>query len=464
MTEPYANKKIILYTVMITSFMTTFMSSAVTLALPAMSYEFGSSAVLASWIISAYLLSTAVFLLPFGRLADIHGRRKIFLTGTLLYTLFTLAIALSVSMPMLIGCRILQGLSAAMIFSTNMAILSAAYPSQERGKALGYNVTATYIGLSLGPVLGGVMNHFLGWRSIFYLITVLGVISSLAIHFRLHYEWAEAREEKFDTSGSILYASGLIAILYGLSSISSSSWTVYLLVAGLGLMLLFIIQETRSEAPIVQVHLFTKNKAFAFSNLAALINYSANFAAGFLLSVYLQIVLGYSSYQAGLILLPQPIVVALLSPLAGTLSDRMEPRLVASMGMSCSALSLFIFSLFNPATSPWWLVANLILAGIGFALFSSPNNNAIMGSVHIDLYGSASSILNTMRLVGQTLSMSIATLLISVYVGSASLAQTSSASLMAWIQVSFLVFAVLCLIGILPSLIRGSLHDDTPMH
>ena len=314
MTERYTNKILVLYTVVITSFMTTFMSSSVTLALPAMSHEFDGSAVLAVDHFP-YLLSTAVFLLPFGRLADIHGRRKIFLIGTILYTIFTLAIALSVSMPMLIGCRILQGLSAAMIFSTNMAILSAAYPAEERGRALGYNVTATYVGLSLGPALGGVMNHLLGWRSIFYLIAMLGVMASLAIHFRLHDEWAEAREEKFDASGSILYALGLIAILYGLSSISSSLWTPYLLLAGLGFMLLFIIRESRIDAPIVQVHLFAKNKAFALSNLAALINYSANFAAGFLLSVYLQIVLGYSSYQAGLILLPQPIVVALLLPL-----------------------------------------------------------------------------------------------------------------------------------------------------
>ncbi|HHY08397.1 MAG: MFS transporter [Dethiobacteria bacterium] len=460
MPKQFSSQRTTLYVVMVTSFMTTFMGSSVNLALPAMSYEFGSSAVLASWVISAYLLSSAIFLLPFGRLADIYGRRRVYLLGTILYTFFTLGSTLVLSMPMLIVCRLLQGLSSAMIFSTGMAILSTAYPPDKRGRALGYNVAVTYLGLSMGPVLGGVMNHYFGWRSIFYLTTLLGLMASLGIQFRLQEEWAGARGEQYDSVGSLLYIAGLFAILYGLSSISSSPWTPYLLLTGFALLLLFILWELRIPYPILRVRLFQRNKAFAFSNLAAMINYSATFAVTFLLSVYLQVVQGYSSQTAGLILLAQPLIMAILSPLAGTLSDRVEPRLVASIGMSFSALSLFFFIFLHANTAPGWVVANLLLAGFGFALFSSPNNNAIMGSVSIPLYGTASSILGTMRLVGQAVSMSIVTLLISVFIGQVPLTQANPVSLLACMRTSFIIFTTLCILGIFASLARGSLHEN----
>lgn len=463
MVDQYSDEKLTLYAVMTTSFMTTFMGSSVNLALPAMGHEFGSNAVLASWVITAYILSSAVFLLPFGRLADIHGRRKVYLVGTILYTLFTLASTLALSMPMLIACRIMQGLSSAMIFSTGMAILTSAYPPQKRGKALGYSVAVTYLGLSIGPVLGGMMNHYLGWRSIFYMTTLLGLLAALTIQLRLRGEWTGAQGEKFDVVGSLLYMISLLAILYGLSSISSSPWIAYLLAVGLGLMVVFIVWELKIDYPILQVRLFKENKGFAFSNLAAMINYSATFAVTFLLSVYLQVVRGYSSQAAGLVLLAQPLVMAILSPLAGTLSDRMEPRVVASIGMSCSALSLFFFIFLQPGTAPGWVVGNLILAGLGFALFASPNNNAIMGSVNIRLYGTASSILGTMRLVGQAISMSIVTLLITVFIGKVQLSQASPEALLTCMRFSFIVFTLLCLLGIFASLARGSLHDNNAL-
>lgn len=449
-----------LYTVMTTSFMTTFMGSSINLALPTMGHEFGSNAILASWAITAYLLASAIFLLPLGRLADIHGRRRMYLLGTILYTLFTLLTTLASSMEMVIGVRLLQGLSSAMIFSTGMAILTSVYPPHKRGRALGYSVAVTYLGLSVGPVLGGMMNHYWGWRSIFYLTTLLGLLAVAGIHFWLRSEWAGARGEKFDTSGSLLYIAGLLAFLYGLSSIADFIWSRYLVLLGVVLLFLFMFWELRSDYPILQVRLFKHNMAFTFSNLAAMINYSATFAVTFLLSVYLQVVRGYDSQAAGLILLAQPLVMAILSPLAGTLSDRLEPRLVASLGMGCSALSLFFFIFISATTAPVWLVANLLLAGLGFALFASPNNNAIMGSVPACLYGIASSTLGTMRLVGQAISMSIVTLLIALFVGRVPLAEANPATFLACMQVSFIVFTVISILGVLASLKRGSLHSN----
>ncbi len=449
-----------LYTVMTTSFMTTFMGSSINLALPTMGHEFGSSAIMASWAITSYILASAIFLLPFGRLADMHGRRRFYLLGTVLYTLFTLATALAYSMQMVIVFRLLQGLSSAMIFSTGMAILSSVYPPHKRGRALGYSVAVTYLGLTIGPVLGGMMNHYLGWRSIFYLTTLLGLGAVSGIQFWLHGEWAGARGEKFDTAGSLLYMVGLLAFLYGLSSISDSPWAPYLVLLGIILLVGFALWELKIDYPILQVRLFKHNAGFAFSNLAAMINYSATFAVTFLLSVYLQVVRGYDSQAAGLILLAQPLVMTILSPLAGTLSDRLEPRLVASLGMGCSALSLFFFIFISASTAPFLLVANLLLAGLGFALFASPNNNAIMGSVPRRLYGIASSTLGTMRLVGQAISMSIVTLLITLFIGRVPLTAATPSTFLTCMKVSFAVFTIICILGVMASLRRGNLHSN----
>jgi len=450
-------EKASLFAVMTTSFMVTFMGSSVNLALPTMGHEFGSNAVLTSWIITSYLLSSAVFLLPLGRLADIRGRRKVYLLGTVLYALVTLVVPLSPSVYVVIILRILQGVSAAMIFGTGMAILSAVYPPQKRGKALGYSVSVTYLGLSVGPVVGGIMNTYLGWGSIFYLTAFLGMAAAIGIYTKLQGEWVGAEGEHFDKTGSCMYVFGLMALLYGLSSIETSHWAGILVVGGVILLYIFLKWELKTKEPILQVHMFKNNLAFTMSNLAALINYSATFAVTFLLSVYLQVVRGYSSQTAGFILLAQPLVMALLSPLAGTLSDRLEPRKVASLGMACSALSLFFFIFLKADTAPAWLIANLLLAGLGFALFSSPNNNAIMGSVELRFYGIASSILGTMRLIGQAMSMSIVTLLVAIFVGRKALSAADPASILTTMRVSFIVFTVLCLLGIAASLARGSM-------
>lgn len=453
-------EKASLFAVMTTSFMVTFMGSSVNLALPTMGHEFGSNAVLTSWIITSYLLSSAVFLLPLGRLADIRGRRKIYLLGTVLYTLFTLVVPLSPSVYVVIALRTLQGISAAMIFGTGMAILSAVYPPQKRGRALGYSVSVTYLGLSVGPVVGGIMNTYLGWGSIFYLTAFLGMAAATGISKKLQGEWVGAEGEHFDKTGALMYIFGLMALLYGLSSIETSYWAGILVLAGFILLFIFFYWESKTEEPILQIHIFKKNLAFTMSNLAALINYSATFAVTFLLSIYLQVVQGYSSQSAGFILLAQPLMMAILSPLAGTLSDRMEPRKVASLGMACSALSLFFFIFLKADTAPALLIANLLLAGLGFALFSSPNNNAIMGSVELRFYGIASSILGTMRLVGQAMSMSIVTLLVAIFVGRVALSAADPANLLTTMRVSFIIFTILCLFGIAASLARGSLRES----
>ncbi|ABO49141.1 major facilitator superfamily MFS_1 [Desulforamulus reducens MI-1] len=459
--EPNASLK--KYTLLVAcgaSFLTPFTGSAINLAIPSIGKEFGSSALLLGWVATSYLLASAAFLVPFGRLADIVGRKKIFILGISLFGLFSGLCGFAWSIESLIAFRVLQGIGSAMIFGTSMAILTSVFPPQERGKVLGISVATVYTGLSLGPVLGGIMNHNLGWPSIFYFTAVIALAVFLFTVWKLEGEWAGARGEKFDLMGSILYSVGLVSFMYGISSVDSSVWAKYILLVGLVVLIAFVKYEMKVKQPVLNLSLFSKNLTFAFSNLAALINYSATFALGFLLSMYLQVVLGYNSQTAGLILLSQPVIMAILSPFAGTLSDRVDPRLVSSWGMSITTLGLFIFCFLSKTTPIWLLILNLGLLGIGFALFSSPNTNSVMGSVEKRFYGVASSTLGTMRLTGQTISMAIVTLLLTIYVGNVKLSETSADMLIKGTKIAFIVFTIMCFGGIFASLARGSVKTN----
>jgi len=443
--------------VMVVSLSTTFMGSSVNLALPAIGRDFGSSGTMLSWIISGYILASAAFLLPMGKTADILGRKKIFLTGIVCFAISSLLCASSWSDNILIMFRVFQGIAASMIYCTGMAILSSAYPAQRRGQALGVSVTATYLGLSLGPVVGGFMSQHFGWKSIFYLTALVSLSVAVFTFYKLKTEWHGIAGERFDFIGSILYMISLVTLLYSLSFITTFPWAKYLLVTGLLLMGAFVIYELKTPYPLFNMKLFAKNTGFMFSNLAAMINYSATTGVTFLLSLYLQVVTGRSAQVAGFILLAQPLIMALLASFAGTLSDRIEPRIVASFGMGLNGLGLFIFIFLSPTTPTWLIIANLVLIGAGLAFFASPNNNAVMGSVAPQFYGIASSSISTMRLVGQSVSIAIVSLLMSHYMGNAALTSSAAGMLMKVFRAAFIIYALLCLAGIFASLARGNI-------
>jgi len=453
-------KKYTLITISLASFLTPFMGNAVNLAIPSIGKEFNSSAILLSWVVSSFLLASASLLLPFGRLADIIGRKKLFLAGVLAFSLFSLLCGLAWSIKALIVFRVLQGAGGAMIFSTGIAILTSVFPPQKRGRVLGYTTATTYTGLSLGPALGGLINQRLGWQYIFHFSSLLGILILTLTIFKLKGEWAGAKGEKFDLAGASLYVVCLAAFLYGLSSLFTSTPAKFICLLGLIGLAFFCRRELKIEQPIFKIGLFIKNAGFAFSNLAALINYSATFAVTFLLSLFLQIVLEYDSERAGFVLLAQPVIMALLSLFAGRLSDRVEPRIVASWGMGLTMAGLFFFSFLTGSTPIWLAVANLALLGTGFAFFSSPNTNAVMGSVEKRFYGVASSTLGTMRLTGQAISLAVASMIIDLYMGSAQLSPAYAGLLLKSIKISFLLFALTCLGGIFASLARGNISTN----
>ena len=451
------NKRAALLVATLASFLTPFMGSSVNIALPSIGKEFLMDAVLLNWVATSYLLAAAMFLVPFGKIADIYGRKKIFLYGVLIYTISSFLSAISTSAITLISFRILQGIGSAMIFGTGVAILTSVFPVGERGKVLGINAAAIYLGLSLGPFLGGVLTQHFSWRSIFLANVPLGLVIVIFAFCKLKGEWAEARGEKFDFIGSIVYGISLATIMYGFSLIPAMSG-LWLVLGGIFVLLLFVGWETKAENPVLDINLFRNNTVFAFSNLAALINYSATFAVGFFLSLYLQYIKALSPQNAGLILVSQPVVMAIFSPFAGRLSDKFEPRIIASAGMALSVVSLSLFAFLNQKTALEFVVASLILLGFGLALFSSPNTNAVMSSVERRFYGVASATLGTMRLTGQMLSMGIAMLIFAIYIGKVQITPQYYSLFLTSIKAAFIIFAVLCFAGIFASLARGKVR------
>ena len=446
-----------LFVTTVSSFITPFMASSVNIALPSIGKEFAMDAILLSWVGLSYSLAAAMFLVPFGRAADIVGRKKVFTYGVVIHTITSLLSAIAPSAIWLIGFRAMQGVSGAMIFGTSVAILTSVYPAGERGKALGINVGSVYLGLSLGPSVGGFLTQHLGWRSIFLCAIPLGIPILAAIPWKLKEEWAEAEGERFDFVGSVVYGLALLALMYGFSRLPATlgAWLILLGILGI---LAFVLWEGRTPSPVLNVSLFRNSTVYTFSNLAALINYSATSAVGFLLSLYLQNVKGLDPQTAGIVMIAQPVMQAIFSPFTGQLSDRVEPRLVASTGMGLNVIGLVLFISLGEKTPLALIVLSLVLLGFGFALFSSPNTNAIMSAVEKKYYGVASATLGTMRLVGQMLSVGIAMLVFATVLGRVQITPESYPLFIRSSQIIFTVFALLCLGGVFASLARGKLR------
>ncbi|KGO34866.1 MAG: MFS transporter [Desulfoprunum sp.] len=441
----------------LTSFIGPFMISSVNVALPAIQADLGMDAVQLGWIATAYLLAMAVVLVPAGKFADIHGRKKVFATGLAVYTFGAVAAAFVDSAALLIFTRVVQGIGAAMFVTTGMAILTSIYPPSRRGRVLGIYVAAVYVGLSVGPFVGGMLTQYLGWRSIFLIMLPLGLFSLALTLFFLKGEWLGEPGQKLDLGGCLLYAVAILALVYGASRLPSIIG-IALALSGLALLVIFVRHQMAARFPVFDMQLFAGNRTFAFSSLAALLNYSTTFAVTFLLSLYLQYIKGMPPQTAGTVLMAQPIMMALLSPVAGRLSDRIEPRLLATAGMVTTVIGVALLTTLDGERSVALIVANLILLGIGFALFSSPNMSAIMGAVEKRHYGLAAGAVATMRLLGQMFSMAVATVVLALIIGRQAITPATYDLFLRSIHTVFSISAALCFCGVYFSWFRGTVH------
>jgi len=447
-------KRTILVVAALSTFLVTFMGSSVNIALPSISRELQIDAVVVSWIPTAYLLATAICLLPFGRLADIYGRKRILTCGIFVFTIASLLVLFITSASSLIALRVIQGIGAAMIATSVLAIITSVFPAGERGKALGISVAATYLGLSLGPVLGGILTQHFGWRSIFLATVPLGATTIPFILRKMKGEWAEAKGEKFDLIGSVIYGLALVGIISGFSLLPEMLGVALIIAGALGIFA-FVKREMKVESPLLDIKLFGKNKVFVLSNLTHLISYTSTFAVAFLLSLYLQYIKGLSPQSAGLVLVAMAAVQCGFSPVAGRLSDRIEPRILVSIGLGLTAVGLSRFIFLTEDTGLASIIGNLVLLGFGSALFISPNTNAIMTSVKQRVYGVASATLATMRQVGMTFSMGITMLLLAIYMGRMEITPQYYPLFLGSAKTAFIIFTALCCAGIFTSLLRG---------
>jgi EmrB/QacA subfamily drug resistance transporter len=447
-------KRSVLLVATFAAFLTPFLGSAINLALPAIGKDLQASAIGLGWVASSFILSSAIFLLPFGRLADIIGRKKIFSTGIMLFTISTFLIVFSRNMTHLILFRIFQGISGAMIFGTSLAIITSVFPPGERGKAMGINITAVYIGLSSGPIIGGLLTQYFGWRSIFIFLVPFGLVSLILIYKKIRTEWAEAKGERFDWKGSLIYGISLASFMYGFSRLPEAAGWIFL-GSGIILGVLFLLFEKELSNPVFDIRLMLRNRVFAFSGLAALIHYSATSATGFFISLYLQYLKGLDARSAGFIMISQPIAMALLSPIAGKLSDKRNPGVIASIGMGLTSTGLIMLCFVTSDTPFYLIIPLLIIMGVGFGFFSSPNSNAIMSSVEKRHLGVASGVVGTMRMIGQMMSLGIAMMLLAIYIGRQPINPSTYPGLIASMRTGFFIFSILCVLGIFASLARN---------
>jgi len=451
-------KRNTLLAAVMSSFLGPFTASSVTVALPRIGTHFAMDAISLGWVATAYLLAAAAFLVPVGRASDIYGRKKIFLWGMVFINLSSLLAGFSSSGTELILWRIVQGIGSSMIFGTGVTIVSSVYPASERGKALGIVLTAVYVGVSSGPFIGGVLTDLLGWRSLFFTNVAIGMVVIVTILWKIKEEWVEAKGESFDMTGSILYVVAFTAAMYGLTALPSAKGISFFS-GGLVGLFLFGVWELKIEHPVLEMRLFMKSRVFLFSNLAALINYSATFAVTFLISLYLQYIKRLSPQTAGLVLISQPLMQAVLSTFTGRLSDRVEPRVVSSAGMVSLMIALLLFGFLDEGTRTWLVVLNLLFLGFGFALFVPPNTNAIMSSVDKKFYGVASGTMATMRVIGQTLSMGIVMFVFTLFMGRIQITEQYYGQFLRSTKTTFFIFAFLSFLGIFASLARGRIHN-----
>lgn len=436
------------------SVLVPFMSSALNLALPHINEDLKLHAVMSGWVQASYMLSTAIFQIPCARLADMVGRRKIFILGVFLFTVFSVFSGFAYTGLSLVIYRFFSGIGSAMMFGTGMAILTSAISPEKRGWALGINTATVYFALASGPFLGGLLTQYFGWHSVFFVAAIVSAVVTIGAVFIIKDDWKLEQREKFDYVGSVLYALGLSSLIYGFSKLPHALG-FSLIGIGIVLLIVFGVYEKKQLQPVFNINVFLKNRVFRLSSLSALINYSATFAISFMLSLYLQNVRELSPLNAGFILIIQSLVQAVVSLRSGRLSDKMSASLLATSGMAIISVGLILLCFVGETTSYYFIGLILALLGLGFGIFSSPNMNIIMSSVEKRDYGLASATTGTMRLTGQAFSMGIAMMAISLNIGEVNISSEVHAELILSMRLTFIICAGLCLLGVYTSSVRN---------
>ncbi len=466
--QSQSNRRVLLST-SLGAFISPFASSVISFSVPEIGRSLQASYLSMVWVPMAYLIPLPSTMILFGKLSDVFGRPKFYSLGLVVFGASALMAAFSNSVYFMVASVLAMGIGGSLLSANSTAIVSSVYPSEARGGALGINAMSVYLGLTTGPALSGLLLGVAGWKSLFLLIASMSLASLLPAYLFLRNVEARGRRASLDVVGFAAFLSSILTIVLYLSLADMDGWIppIPILIAGLSLLVVFVALESRKASPMLDLTLFTKNRTFSAANFTAFLNYVSTFAVVFIFSMYFIIVAGLGPTESGLILTAEPVLMVVFSPISGRLSDRFGSRGLASLGMFLISSSFLSLYLMVGRTGPVDLVWPLAAMGVGFGLFSAPNTNSVMGSVHREELGVASGTLGTMRFVGQLMSIAIMSTVLAASVPQSMLLQlfsgaggnltlTDVSAFVAGLREVMLLSASLSLIGVFTSLVRSA--------
>lgn len=442
---------VVLIIATLSSFFTVFLSSALTIAVPSIASEFSMNNILQNWVTMVFFFVIAIFTVPVGQISGKYGLKKSMVVATLLYIIGAVVAIFSMSSEIFFISRIIQGIGGAFLSVASMALVVSAFKPQERGKAIGITVTGVYLATSLSPVIGGFLNHTVGWRSIFVFTIPFLVLILVLLITKVNKEWNSLKDTSIDWKGSAVYSIGIVLFIYGFT-ILNETLGVILTVLGLITLAIFVAIELKVKYPVFDVKLF-KNSEFASANFAAVCAYLASFSLVTILNYHLQYIRGFDSQLAGIFLLAAPLIQVIVAPYAGKLSDKVNPQKLSALGIGIAAVAIGLLAMLDSSTPLWLLIFALALEGLGFGIFSSPNTSAIMGAVPPKDTPTASASVSTMRVIGQSMSMGMLTLVFAFVMGNVPIIPKYFSLLIASSQITCFICMVLCIVSVVASLI-----------
>lgn len=452
--------RLILFATSIGAVLSPLIGSMIVLAMPEIGVAFGVVARDLGWLSTIFILANAIFLIPASRLSDMMGYKRSYLLGAVIVGV---ACGLSVVAPtygVLLVLRVVAACGTSFLMVTGLAILSRVYPPRERGAAFGVNAAMVYVGASAGPVLGGVLTDVFGWRSVFAVMVPMAVVAGVLMWWFFRDEVRFAGEGRFDVFGTVLYAAGMFCTMFGLSTLPSLV-SAGLVVAGAVVMVVFVWYELRVLSPVLRVRLFFVNRRFARSAYAALLNYGCTAGSVFFVSLYLQSIGQLSPVHAGMVIFFQPLIQAVMTPVAGKVSDRVDPQYIVTGGMLLSMVGVLLLAGLGLETDLQYIMVAQVCIGLGSALFVAPNTNAIMGSVQASEFSAASGIVAVMRQAGMAISMAVCMSAITIFEGGDDmLGPEMYPDFLEALQVSMVFCAGLAVVGVLFSWFRGDAAEE----
>lgn len=442
---------IVIFVSFITSFFAVFLSNGIIIGVPSIAQDFAMNNVIQNWVPTIFFLVVAVFTVPAGQISGKFGVKKSLLAGIMVFLIGSIGACLSFSTESFLIFRMMQGAGVAFLNVSAMAMVVHAVAPKNRGKALGFTVTGVYLATSLSPVICGFLVHNLGWRSMFYFVIPFLVLCIILMVTKIPNEWKTYQNDKIDKVGSVLYGIGILCFIYGFTTLITSYGKI-LTVMGIILLIIFGWYELKQKSPVFNMNLF-KNKKFTSSNIAALCSYLAIMVVTTILNYHFQYVRGWDAQMSGMILIITPIIMAIMAPNSGRLSDKIHPQKLAATGIGIAAVALAILTFLTGDTPLYVVIVAMILQGIGMGLFSSPNMNAIMSSVPPKDAPTASASQATMRTIGQTMSLGLLTLIFAWVMGNLELAPQYASMIVQASQIICLICTVACVLAVFASLV-----------